>query len=186
MPILAPETDLYPDDLFDRKDLCQEEDSDWWAIYTLSRREKDLMRRLVPLDVRFYCPIIPQRHRSPGGRLRTSYMPLFPNYVFLYGSNEQRYDAMTTNCVARYEKVRDGHRLTEELRQIHGLIEAGIPLTRESKLVKDHYVRIRSGPFCGYEGYVLRREGQTRLVVWVDFMEQGVSMVLEDCEVEPY
>ena len=162
MPILAREIDLYPSNLLYREDLGQDDDSHWWTIYTLSRREKDLMRRLVHLEVPFYCPIIPQRRRSPGGRFRTSYMPLFPNYIFLHGSNEHRYEAMTTNCVARYERVRDGDQLTHDLREIHGLIEAGVPLTRESKLAKDHYVRIRSGPFTGYEGYVMRREGQMR------------------------
>jgi transcription antitermination factor NusG len=185
MPLLTREIELYPDDLFARENLGEETGVGWWAIYTLSRREKNLMRRLVHLEVPFYCPIIPKRQRSPGGRVRTSYLPLFANYVFLYGDNEQRFEAMTTNCVARYTRVVDGARLTHDLRQIYDLIQAGVPLTAESRLEAGDHVRVRSGAFRGYEGYVIRRQGQRRLLVAVDFLQQGASFTLEDCEVEP-
>jgi len=185
MPLLTREIEVYPDDLFARENLGDETDASWWAIYTLSRREKDLMRRLVRLEVPFYCPIIPRRQRSPGGRIRTSYLPLFANYVFLYGDNEQRYEAMTTNCVARYTRVIDGVGLTHDLRQIYELILAGVPLTPESRLEAGDQGRVRSGPFRGYEGYVIRRQGQRRLLVAVDFLQQGASFTLEDCELEP-
>ena len=185
MPILTPQTDLYPADLFERERLGDEGPVGWWAMYTMSRREKHLMRQLVKLEVPFYCPVIPKRNRSPGGRIRTSHLPLFPNYVFLYGDDEQRYTAMTTNCVARYTRVVAGVELTRDLRQIYELIQAGVPLTPESRLEAGDLVRVRSGPFRGYEGYVIRREGQRRLLVAVNFLQQGASFALEDCELEP-
>jgi transcription antitermination factor NusG len=185
MPILSQETELYPSDLFTREKLGLETDLSWWAVYTLSRREKQLMRQLVKLKIPFYCPIIPKRYRSPSGRIRTSYGPLFSNYVFLYGDEHQRYEAMTTNCVARYTRVADGAELTRDLHQIYQLIQAGVPLTPESRLMPRDHVRVRSGPFRGYEGYVLRRQGQRRLLVAVNFLQQGASFTLEDCELEP-
>ena len=185
MPILSQETDLHPNDLFARENLGLETDISWWAIYTLSRREKQLMRHLVGLNIPFYCPIIPKRYRSPAGRIRTSYSPLFSNYVFLYGDEHQRYEAMTTNCVARHTRVVDGAELTRDLHQIYQLIQAGVPLTPESQLMPGDHIRVRSGPFRGYEGYVLRRQGQRRLLVAVNFLQQGASFTLEDCELEP-
>jgi transcription antitermination factor NusG len=112
-------------------------------------------------------------------------LPLFANYVFLYGDNEQRHIAMTTNCVARYTRVVAGVELTRDLRRIYDLIQAGVPLTAESQLEAGDQVRVRSGPFRGYEGYVIRREGQRRLLVAVNFLQQGASFALEDCELEP-
>lgn len=185
MPILTPQTDLYPTDLFERESLGDESEVGWWALYTMSRREKHLMRQLVQLEVPFYCPIIPKRNRSPGGRIRTSYLPLFANYVFLYGDDQQRYQAMTTNCVARHTRVVAGGELTRDLRRIYELIQAGVPLTAESRLEAGDLVRVRSGPFRGYEGYIIRREGQRRLLVAVNFLQQGASFALEDCELEP-
>lgn len=99
MPILARETDIYPDDLLEMDGNGSEPDVGWWTLYTLSRREKQLMRKLRALDVPFYGPVAPKRTRSPAGRIRTSYVPLFPNYVFIYGDESHRYESLTTGCV---------------------------------------------------------------------------------------
>ena len=185
MPILGKEPEMYPENLLERPETGASEEHRWWALYTLSRREKELMRRLKSLKISFYCPILAHRQRSPAGRIRTSYLPMFTNYVFLCGSPEDRYQAFTTNCISRDIAVEDGLRLTRDLKQIHGLIEAGVPLRRESRLEGGEPVCVRSGAFRGYEGFVVRREGETRLVVAVNFLQQGASLVLDDCEVEP-
>jgi transcriptional antiterminator RfaH len=184
MPILAKEQDLHPLDLLDRYLAGDLEGHRWWALYTLSRREKDLMRRLQAMDSALYSPTISQRHRSPAGRIRTSYVPLFANYVFLCGSDFHRYEALTTNCVSRVITVTEGRQLAEDLKQIQQLIELGRPLTPEARLQEGTRVRVRSGPFLGFEGEVIRRENVTRLLVAVKFMQQGASVVLEDCELE--
>ncbi len=72
-----------------------------------------------------------------------------------------------------------------DARQIRDLIDMGVPLTIESRLEPGQHVRVRSGAFAGYEGTVLRREHETRLLVSVRFMEQGVSVRLDDCQLEP-
>src|SRR6516225_4106477 len=99
MPILAREPDLFPDNLFERTDWTSDKEHRWWALYTRSRCEKELMRRLRAFDVPHYGPLIEKRHRSPKGRITTSFVPLFTNYVFLYGDAAQRHLALTTNCV---------------------------------------------------------------------------------------
>ena len=113
MPILAREPDIYPDNLLDGASPLASEAAPWWALYTLPRREKDLMRRLRAWQVPFYGPVIEQRKRSPQGRVRRAYVPLFPGYVFLCGSEEARHRALTTNCVSRCLIVPDGGRLRE-------------------------------------------------------------------------
>lgn len=184
MPILAQETDIFPEDLFEVAGQATDPDVSWWALYTLSRREKNLMRRLLALEVPFYCPIIPKRNRSPAGRVRTSYVPMFHNYVFIHADEMQRYQAVSTGCVSKQIRVTDGIELTRDLKQIHNLVLAGVPLTQESRLQTGERVRVRSGPFRGYEGTVIRREGQTRLLVHVNFLQQGASVLLDDCQLE--
>lgn len=185
MPILAKENDLYPLDLFQKEDLGREEGMQWFALYTLSRREKELMRKLVPLNVAFYGPLIPKRNKSPGGRTRTSYLPLFTNYVFMYGNEESRHAALTTNCISKWIPVTNGLELTRDLKQFYELISMDVPLTPEGRLGEGQRVRIRNGKFKGFEGFVVRREGKTRLLVAVNFLQQGASMLLEECELEP-
>lgn len=80
--------------------------------------------------------------------------------------------------------VCDGVSLTADLRQIRQLIETGAPLTLESKLVAGESVRVRSGPFRGVEGIVIRRQNKKRLLVSVKYLQKGASVLLEDCQLE--
>ena len=71
MPILDSEPDLYPDDLLDGPGEFPAEDRLWWAIYCLSRREKQLMRLLRAMDI---APVIltgdnPRTAEAIAGRL---------------------------------------------------------------------------------------------------------------------
>jgi len=180
MPILPAETDLFPDDLLERVT----DQEPWWAIYTRSRQEKQLMRKLKEHGIPFYSPVIARRFRSPAGRIRVSHVPLFASYVFLQGDNESRYQAVCSGHVSRCIEVDDCRQLITDLRQIRDLIAIGEPLTPEAMLEKGDRVRVKSGQFKGFEGMILRRHQETRLVVDVRFMNQGASVLLEDCQLE--
>ncbi len=184
MPTLACQPDLYPEDLFDREDLDQRSDQTWWLLYCLSRREKKLMRQLFSLGVPFYSPLIAKRSRLGSGRIRTSYLPLFSNYVFVYGATHDRRAAQETGCVSRSFAVPKAEGLTDDLRQIRELIVRGAPIAPEARLQPGMQVVIRSGMLKGVEGLVIRREGKTRLLVAVKFLEQGASVLLDDCQFE--
>jgi transcription antitermination factor NusG len=185
MPILGKEEDIYPSNLLEDETVLTESDRQWWCIYTMSRREKDLLRKLAVLKIAHYGPMIPKRYRSPNGRLRTSYVPLFPNYVFMLGTDEDRYQAMTTNCISRCSLIEDREQLIHDLRQIYRVVDAGVALTPESPLQPGNRVRVRTGPFARYEGTVIRREGKTRLLLSIKFLEQGVSMEMDEGLLEP-
>ena len=66
MPILAKEPDIYPRDLLDADAECPD-GSKWYVIHTLSRREKELMRRLRTFKIAHYSPLAESRKRSPAG-----------------------------------------------------------------------------------------------------------------------
>jgi transcription antitermination factor NusG len=185
MPILGKEDDIFPSNLLEGEAILTDTDRKWWCIYTLSRREKDLMRKLKSLEISHYGPMIPKRYRSPNGRLRTSYVPLFPNYVFMWGDEDDRYQAMTTNCISKCNPINERERLVTDLRQIYSVVDAGVALTPESRLEPGNRVRVRTGPFAGYEGAVIRREGKTRLLLSIQFLEQGVSMEMDEGLLEP-
>jgi transcription antitermination factor NusG len=182
MPILKREADIFPDDLLVSPEAISEP---WWAMYTLARQEKKLMRELAQQKLAFYAPVIQRRYRSPNGRLRASYEPLFSNYVFVCGNEDTRYRAVCTGCVSRVMPVTQPAELVADLRQIRALILTDAPLSPESRLEPGQRVRIRNGPFAGYEGVIVRREKEVRLQIYVRFMEQGVSVSIEDCQADP-
>ncbi len=184
MPILKKEHDLFPANLFDAEGPLSTDVGQWWALYTRSRREKELVRRLSALEITFYCPIIEQQHRSPNGRLRTSYLPLFANYVFLRGDETDRHAALTTSCVSRDIEVPDPAALVRDLRQIRELIELGTDLSPEARIETGTKVRVKTGILTGRVGTVIERRGQRRLLVSVDFLQRGASVELTSCDLE--
>ncbi len=182
MPILKREADIHPADLLVSPMATSEP---WWAMYTMARQEKKLMRELAQQDISFYAPVIARRYRSPNGRLRNSYEPLFSNYVFVCGGEDARYKAVCTGCVSRVMPIPQRDELVADLLQIRNLIVSEAPLSPESRLEPGQRVRIRNGLFAGYEGVIVRREKEVRLQIYVRFMEQGVSVSIEDCQADP-
>jgi transcription antitermination factor NusG len=185
MPILKYEPDIFPPSLLTEG---EEEaaapylaaDGQWWAVYTMSRQEKMLMRKLYAKQIPYYSPLVERRFRSPNGRARTTYEPLFPNYVFLFANEMQRHAAMATNCVSRCLQVPDQAELVRDLRRIQLLISSGAALTPETRLQAGDRVRVKSGPLKGVEGVVVRRENEVRLLVAVQYLQRGASVVLSD------
>lgn len=154
------------------------------VVYTKPRQEKSLARDLLRQTIPFYLPLV-KKTLQYGRRRMASFAPLFDGYLFMLGSEKQRTLSLATNRVLRVLPVNDGPQMVADLRQIERLIQANVPLTVESRLQPGRNVRVRSGPFAGVEGVVLRRRGETRLLVNVNFLQQGASVEIDDFRLEP-
>lgn len=213
MPILKAEPQIYPDglldavsdphaldcvlplsasDVFSSEDLLgRDNDFDeplaerrWWVLQTKPRQEKSLARDLLARCIPYYLPQVPQT-ALVRGRRRTSFIPLFSGYLFLFGNDRDRYTSMTTNRIASYLPVVDDIEFTRDLRQIFQLVSAKAPLTVESRLQTGDRVRVKKGTLAGVEGTVIDRRGRCRLLVAVHLLQQGVSMEIDDYMLEP-
>jgi transcription antitermination factor NusG len=185
MPLLKQEQDIYPENLFESlEELPSEAGMRWWAMQTLPRCEKKLMRQLLDSQVPYYGPVIERRYRSPQGRLRTSFVPLFSNYVFVFGNEEMRYKAFATGSVSKCIKVIETEQFVEDITRIYRAVQTGEPVFPETKLEAGDPVRVKSGPFKGFEGTVIRREHEVRLLITVRCMGQGISVQILDCQVD--
>lgn len=189
MPILAEEPCVYPEDLLERSTGDEQLDkprSDrvWWVVYSKSRQEKSLARDLLGYRLPFYLPQVQRDHLIRGRRVR-AHVPLFPGYLFLHGTSEDRVDSLRTNRISRILPVPDQEQLWRDLRQIANLIAAGAALTVEQRLSPGRKVRIRNGPMAGFEGVIVQRRGVDRLLIAVNFLQQGVSVEISDFMVDP-
>ncbi len=183
MPILSEEPSLYPETLLDQL-ACEPSDRRWWVLYTKARQEKAISRDLLGYQVPFYLPLV-KKTSVNRGRTIESHLPLFSGYLFLYGSEEERVVSLTTNRISRILTIDEPQRLLHDLRQLHQLIAADAPMTVESRLAPGNRVRVRHGPFAGIEGTVLHRRGNTRLLVCINFLQQGASVEIDDYLLEP-
>jgi len=183
MPIHPAETSIFPEDLLDAF-AAETGQRRWQVIYTKARQEKALARELLKYEVPFYLPLVPKDHLIRGKRVR-SHLPLFAGYVFLFGSEEERLRTLKTNRTSRILPVDDQAQLAHDLAQIRQLIATDAPLTVERRLTSGRRVRVKSGAMVGLEGTVLSRRGGTRLLVAVDFLQQGASVAIDDFMLEP-
>jgi transcription antitermination factor NusG len=174
MPLLRRELDISPDDFFELDDAA----FPWGVAHVRSRQEKLLARNLSERGVPFYLPQFASRSvRS--GRTFTSWLPLFPGYVFFRGDTSAREAVRRSNVVANTIDVGDGELLATQLRQIRELQISGASLQPYDELVTGDPVRIRDGAFSGYTGIVVREKGHDRLVVLVALINRAVTVEFE-------
>jgi hypothetical protein len=183
MPIRALEPSLYPPSLLDEAS-DHSGDRRWWAVYTKSRQEKSLARQLLASEVPFYLPLVPKVSMI-GGRRVKSHLPLFGSYLFLYATSDERMQTLATKRVAYMFQATDAAVITRDLRSVRTLIASGVPLTIEGRLTAGQRVRVKHGSLMGIEGVIVARRGEDRLLVTVDFLQQGVSILIRDFQVEP-
>lgn len=174
---------IYPENLLDGL-AAEPSDRRWWVLYTKVHQEKALSRQLLGREMPYYLPLVEKTSRWRGRRF-VSMVPIFAGYVFLYGNEQERVWSLTTNRISRVLAVPDLDGLANDLRRLQRLIASGAPLTIEKRLARGDRVRVRYGPLAGLEGVVLRRDGASRLLVAVNFLQQGASAEIEDHLLEP-
>lgn len=184
MPILKREPDLYPADLFGSAGDEQAHEvavtsrgpchGPWWVAHVRSRQEKLLARHLRAHDIAHYLP--QRKQRRPGAvRPRTSYLPLFPGYLFFRGGGAERLAAFGSGVIVRLLEVPEQAALERELIALWRLQAAGAPLVPWEYIGPGDEVEITDGPLRGWSGTVLRTKGALRLVVSVTFLRQSVA-----------
>ena len=155
----------------------------WWIAHTKSRREKTLANFLSSKNIGYYLPLIKKRQTS-NKRERYSFMPLFSGYMFFKGSKEERYEAFTSNQIARIIEVKDQDVLLNELARTQKALSAGGPVYPYDFLAKGQKVRVSFGPMKGIEGIITEKKGQYRLILNVATISQSFAIDVEADMVE--
>ena len=78
---------------------------------------------------------------------------------------------------------------TERIQHLHSvrtLSRNGAPPTLESRFEVGQRVRVKSGALMGLEGVVISRRGEDRLLVGVQFLQQGAAVLIHDFRVEAF
>jgi transcriptional antiterminator RfaH len=182
MPILASEISVHPANLLDGY-TAEESERQWFAVYTKPRQEKALARQLVAKDIPLYLPLVTRQNSIRGKRVR-SFFPLFTSYLFMFGTPEERVYTLSTSRVVQAYAARDPVGMTNDLARIRTLIDSGAAVTVESRLEPGQRVRVKNGSLMGMEGTILSRRGEDRLMVGIEFLQQGVSVLISDFQVE--
>lgn len=155
----------------------------WHVMHTKSRQEKALASAVSAMGIEYYLPLV-RKVRYYGRRKAFVEVPLFPSYLFLWGTLEQAYLADRTKRVANVIRVVNQHRLRWELENIRLALSKQAALVPHPYLKEGARVEVRSGPFRGLQG-VVRKKNKDRLILQVDAFGRAVSLEIDGSLLEP-
>jgi transcription antitermination factor NusG len=184
MPLLPLEPFQFPNELFDPAAAACDASERWWVLHSRPRSEKALARQFHARGLTFFLPLYQRKWRT-NGRMQSSYLPLFPGYIFLRGNDEDRVTALTTNLIANTLPVMDQQGLFADLTRVHQLMESGSALSPEARLEPGTRVEITAGPLAGLEGKVLHRGKKMHFFIEVQLLQQGVSVEIDSWMFQP-
>lgn len=166
---------LFPRELFEGPP----DPAGWTCVRSRPRWEKKLAGYLQANHVEYYLPVA-ARQTFSGRKHRTAWHPLFPGFVFVKGSHAKQ-AFKQSGCVVyvlRPASRSQSYLLDQQIRAVRRLLMEELPaeLTNEYRL--GERVTIASGPLQGIEGMVVATANGSRLVVRVDMLGVGVSVVL--------
>jgi transcriptional antiterminator RfaH len=150
----------------------------WWVAHTRARFEKTFAWDIFRAKIGYFMPMV-ERVRFSGGRKRRTMLPLFTSYVFICGSEQDRYLAMSTNRLFQTIEVPDQAQLIRELAAIEKALDERVPLDPYPHVAIGRRCRINAGPFLGTEGIVVRRSTISRIVLQVSILGVGAAMEIE-------
>jgi transcriptional antiterminator RfaH len=178
MPLLPNETYVYPDDLLAEQGGPPAEGA-WWVVHARPRAEKALARALLEQQAPFFLPLY-QKRWWKSGRQFSSFLPLFPGYLFVVGGDSVRGELLATNQVVNLLPVPDQAKLHADLTRLFRLVQVGTSLLPEAGMEPGTPVVIVCGPLAGLEGTLLRRGNSHRLLVEISFLNQAASVELDE------
>lgn len=158
----------------------------WFALYTRSRHEKIVERELKKKGIETFLPLR-KVVRQWSDRKKTIEEPLFKGYLFVRAPFTERFTILNTVGVVQY--VRQGSEPAEvpekDLQTIRLFLEENIEIDPFPYLKTGERVYVRSGPFRGAEGFVVRKDSHCRLIISLDSLMQSVSVQIDQACVEP-
>jgi transcription antitermination factor NusG len=161
----------------------QSPSTDWFALYTSSRREKHVARLLDERRIENFLPLYQaDRHwekRSPV----TLELPLFPNYLFVRAGQKASFLSVP-GVISIVGSGRQPWPLANhEIEAFRGAVDI-CKLQPHPLFTVGQRVRIKNGALAGMQGVLLRKKTNFRVVLTVEAINSSVSAEVAVADLE--
>jgi transcription antitermination factor NusG len=162
--------------------VCQKR---WYAIYTCSRREKQVARIFTERRLESFLPLQIAIHRGTHGRKQVS-LPLFPGYIFVHIGPQDRRRVLDVPGVVRVVSFQGQPAVVSdaEIDALQKVLASGRRVEPCTFAKIGHEAEILSGPFQGLRGKVLRRNNRCRVVLSVDLLHRSIAVDVDEDNIE--
>lgn len=164
------------------------ENINWYAVHVRSRHEFKVYEHLDRTGIEAFLPLVERLQRWKD-RKKLVEFPLFPGYLFVH--IQMVYDTilsvLKTPGVVRVL----GHSATElypvpeeQIVSLKKLVESRQTIDPYPYLKEGRRIRIKSGPFKGIEGILVKKHDKHTLVLSIDILQQGAAVRISASDVE--
>jgi transcription antitermination factor NusG len=158
----------------------------WYVVYTNANHEKRVAQQLGQRSIEHLLPLYDSVRRWKDRRVHLQ-MPLFPGYVFVRFALRDRLQVLQIPSVAHLVSF-NGQAAAlpeEDIHAIQNCLNHGSQVEPHPYLQAGRRARVRSGPFRGLEGIILRRKNKTRFVLSFELIMRSVAVEIDETELMP-
>jgi transcriptional antiterminator RfaH len=163
------------------------EESNWYAIHTVARHEKNVVRQLQENGVLTFLPLMRQI-RKWSDRQASVEVPLFNCYAFvrIVQKAEERLKVVRAPGVLGFVgSERIGTPIpNKEIENLQMVMRENLPFAVHPFLTAGQRVRIRGGSIDGLEGILVGHAGNRSVIVSVELLQRSVSIRVEGYQIE--
>ena len=155
----------------------------WLVVRTKPHCEKKLANHAGKAFITYYLPLIDSTRIYEKRKIIFT-KPLFPGYVFVKCTPEERRTLTITGYTAHFLKVQNEAELLGELKQIYSGTQKGANFRNAKFLKNGRKVLITAGPYEGLTGYVEDQKDITEVILHVNMLRQAVAVTVKSNQVK--
>ena len=158
----------------------------WIAAYTRPRHERQVAKQLGQKHLEYLLPTY-ERLLRWSDRIKRVETPLFPNYIFVHISESERLSTLQTMGIVNLVTAGAAPAILadEEIDRLR-ICSARISDVEPHPYLKiGRRVRVKHGPFAGWEGTLVEKQNSRRLIVTIEQIMQSMALNIHMADVEP-
>jgi transcription antitermination factor NusG len=158
----------------------------WWVAKIKPRQEKALAFDFIQKNIEYYLPLITKiTRRKDNNKPRKSILPLFAGYISFSADKNALPSIWHTNRVVSILEIKHQKKFIGELSAIYSALDLNIPLEPcESLYAEGTAVHVRSGPFRGIRGIIVKTQNSNKLIISLEGLGQA-ALAIDSSMVEP-
>jgi transcription antitermination factor NusG len=159
-------------------------DDRWYAAYTCTHHEKRVAQQLSERHVENFLPLYRSVRRWKDRRKELQ-LALFPSYVFVRLNLRDRLQVLQLPGVVSFVSFggNPAPLLDIEIEMLRQGNANPARIAPHPYLKVGRRVRVRSGPFAGTEGILVRRRDGCRVVVSIDLLMRSVAVEVDEADI---
>lgn len=153
----------------------------WFVMYTASRSEKKVAKRLKEEGWEVYLPLVTEL-RQWSDRKKKVERPLFNGYVFVKTKRNQLWECLQVPGSVKFVHFSGQHATVreEDLDTIKRIVETGVAVeTDGSEIEPGEQVKVIGGPLMNMEGECIEKGNKDYFVIRIPGIYQNMLVSIE-------